>query len=265
VLGPDWTELVALVAAYVIAVLATPAGVSGAVLLLPFQVSVLGTPSPSVTPTNLLYNVVATPGALYRYWRQQQTGGRLAMILIAGTLPGVIAGSVIRVEVLPGPRVFDLAVAAVLLPLGLWLALTKPPSPDNTAAGQHRMIPVPALAVLAAAVGCIGGIYGIGGGSILAPILIGTGRRPAEVAPAALASTFVTSVAGVITFTILSLSQRGPVAPDWPTGVALGIGGLAGAYTGARIQSRLPDALIRRLLGILVIAIGARYLASGLT
>ena len=29
--------------------------------------------------------------------------------------------------------------------------------------------------------GCVGGIYGIGGGSNLAPILIGTGRRPAEV------------------------------------------------------------------------------------
>jgi uncharacterized membrane protein YfcA len=56
-----------LVAAYVISVLSTPAGISGAVLLLPFQVSVLGTPSPSVTPTNLLYNVVSTPGALYRY------------------------------------------------------------------------------------------------------------------------------------------------------------------------------------------------------
>jgi uncharacterized membrane protein YfcA len=50
-------------------------------------IGVLGTPSPSVTPTNLLYNVVATPGALYRYWRQGQTGGRLALVLIAGTLP----------------------------------------------------------------------------------------------------------------------------------------------------------------------------------
>ena len=73
-LGAGWTEVVALVAAYVIAVLATPAGISGAVLLLPFQVSVLGTPSPAVTPTNLLYNIVATPGGLYRYWRQGQTG-----------------------------------------------------------------------------------------------------------------------------------------------------------------------------------------------
>jgi len=263
VLGTGWTEVVALVAAYLVAVLATPAGISGAVLLLPFQVSVLGTPSPAVTPTNLLYNVVATPGALYRYWRQRQTGGHLALVLIAGTLPGVIAGSVIRVELLPSPRVFDLVVAAVLMPLGIWLALTRSSRPRDPGR-PARLIPVPVLVILAAAVGCVGGIYGIGGGSILAPILIGSGRRPAEVAPAALASTFVTSVAGVITFTILSIHQHGSVAPDWPTGIALGVGGLAGAYTGARIQSRLPDVLIRRLVGILVVAIGARYLWSGL-
>jgi hypothetical protein len=266
VLGAGWTEVVALAAAYVIAVVATPAGISGAVLLLPFQVGVLGTPSPAVTPTNLLYNVVATPGGLYRYWRQHQTGGRLALVLIAGTLPGVIAGSVIRVELLPSPRVFDLVVAAVLAPLGAWIALTRParPARSGDASQRVRVIPVPVLVVLAAAVGCVGGIYGIGGGSILAPILVGTGRRPAEVAPAALASTFVTSVAGVITFTILAAHEGGHVAPDWPTGIALGIGGLAGAYTGARLQSRLPEVLIRRVMGVLVVAIGVRYLWSGL-
>jgi uncharacterized membrane protein YfcA len=102
--GRGWTEVAALLAAYAIAVLATPAGISGAVLLLPFQASVLGTPSPAVTPTNLLYNVVATPGALYRYWRQGETGGTLALILIAGTLPGVIAGSIVRAELLPSPH-----------------------------------------------------------------------------------------------------------------------------------------------------------------
>jgi uncharacterized protein len=262
-LGPGWTEIVALAAAYLVAVLTAPAGVSGAVLLLPFQVGVLGTPSPAVTPTNLLYNVVATPGALYRYWRQQQTGGYLALLLIAGTLPGVVAGSVIRVELLPGPRVFELVVATVLLPLGLVLTLTRAPA-ARTGHRPARVIPAPALVLLAAAVGCAGGIYGIGGGSILAPILIGTGRSPAQAAPAALASTFVTSVAGVVTFTVLSLRVHGAVAPAWPTGVALGIGGLAGAYTGARIQPRLPETLIRRLLGVLVIAVGARYLWLGL-
>src|ERR1700690_4249823 len=130
-LGTGGTEVVSLAAAFTIAVLATPAGISGAVLLLPFQVSVLGTPSPAVTPTNLLYNVVATPGALYRYWRQGQTGGRLALVLITGPLPGVVAGSVIRGELLPGAPVFDLVVAAVLVPLGAWLALTRPARPGT--------------------------------------------------------------------------------------------------------------------------------------
>ena len=73
-LAGDWVYVVALAASFMIVPLASPAGVSGAVLLLPFQVGVLGTPSPSVTPTNLLYNVVATPGALFRYWRQGSDG-----------------------------------------------------------------------------------------------------------------------------------------------------------------------------------------------
>jgi uncharacterized membrane protein YfcA len=263
VLGAGWTEVVALAAAFVIALLTAPAGISGAILLLPFQVGVLGTPSPAVTPTNLLYNVVATPGALYQYRRQGQSGGGLTLVLVSGTLPGVIAGSVIRVELLPGPRVFDLVIAGILLPLGAWLTLTSPER-ETTPPRIARSIPVPVLIAASVVVGCAGGIYGIGGGSILAPILIGSGRPAPEVAPAALASTFITSVAGVTVFTILSFHQHGPVAPDWPTGIALGTGGLAGAYAGARIQSRLPAIAIRRLVGILAAAIAARYLWAGL-
>jgi uncharacterized protein len=261
VLSGIWGEVAALLAAFLIAVVTTPAGVSGAVLLLPFQVSVLGTPSPSVTPTNLLYNVVASPGAIWRYWRQGQTGGRLTWLLLAGTLPGVVAGSVIRVYLLPGPVVFDFVIAAVLIPLGSWLALT--PAARATT-GQARL-PRLVIGLIAAVAGCVGGIYGIGGGSILAPILITDGQPPSQVAPAALSSTFVTSLAGVVTFSILSAHQHGSIAPNWPTGIALGAGGLAGGYLGARLHARMPETLIRRLLALIVIAIGIRYLIAGLT
>jgi len=54
------------------------------VLLLPFQVSVLGTPSPAVTPTDLLCNVVSTPGALYRYRRPHQAIAIAARYLWSG-------------------------------------------------------------------------------------------------------------------------------------------------------------------------------------
>jgi uncharacterized membrane protein YfcA len=261
VLDGVWLEVVALVAAFGIAAVTTPAGVSGAVLLLPFQVSVLGTPSPSVTPTNLLYNVVASPGAIWRYWRQGQTGGALTGLLLAGTLPGVIAGSVIRIYVLPGPVVFDFVVAAVLIPLGAWLALTRV-TPARTT--RQTRLPRVVIGLVAAVAGCVGGIYGIGGGSILSPILVADGRPPSQVAPAALSSTFLTSLAGVVTFSVLSVHQHGSVAPDWPTGIALGAGGLAGGYVGARLHARMPEKLVRRLLALVVAAIGIRFLWAGL-
>jgi uncharacterized protein len=249
-------EAAAVIAAFVIAAATVPAGVSGAVLLLPFQVSILGTPSPAVTPTNLLYNVVATPGALWRYWRQGQHGGQLLRPLLIGTLPGVVIGSTIRVELLPGPRPFDVAVALVLLPIGGWLLVARRHEPLR----QRWGLTGATLVLVAAAVGCVGGIYGIGGGSILAPILIGTGRSPSVVAPATLASTFLTSIAGVVTFVLLATQTRGSISPDWAVGIALGVGGLCGGYAGAYLQPRLPEVAVRRLLGVVVLAIGVRYI-----
>jgi uncharacterized protein len=95
--------------------------------------------------------------------------------------------------------------------------------------------------------------------------LITDGQPPSQVAPAALSATFATSLAGVATFTVLAAHQHGSVAPNWPTGIALGIGGLAGGYVGARMHARMPETIIRRLLALGVIAIGTRYLAGGLT
>ena len=97
-----------------------------------------------------------------------------------------------------------------------------------TAAGSARGA---ALVVIAAVVGCVRGIYGVGGGSALAPMLIADGYPPSQAAPAALASTFVTSVAGVVAFTVLAAHHQGR-PPDWPTGILLGPGGLAGGYAG---------------------------------
>ena len=65
-------ELWGFVAGFVIATITSPVGVSGAVFLLPVQLSVFNVPNPQVTPTNLLYNVLSGPGALIRYARRGQ-------------------------------------------------------------------------------------------------------------------------------------------------------------------------------------------------
>lgn len=246
-----------------ISVVTAPVGVSGAVFLLPVQVSVFAVPSPSVTPTNLLFNVVAGPGALARYRKHGHLTGPLTRLLVTGTLPGVVLGAIIRVFAVPGPRVFHLLVAALLLPLGLWLcARTLRPS-QATAGGKT---PSPAsITALAAIVGVAGGIYGIGGGSILGPILVGRGMPMATVAPAALTSTFFTSIAGAFTYGLLSLTTSGAIAPDWTLGMACGAGGLLGGYLGARLQPHLPETALRLLLGALAIAVAGLYLAQSLT
>ena len=247
--------------AFCIAILTTPVGVSGAVFLVPVQISVLHTPSPAVTPTNLLYNLVAIPGALLQFQREERLVSPLTRPLVLGTLPGVVAGAVIRVELLDHAGAFLLVVAAVLVPLGIWLALASPPHAAGLPDHKHRRL----IFLLALAVGVVGGIYGVGGGSILGPILVGLGFSVLEVAPAALTATFLTSIAGVLTFALLSIGGSGDVAPDWALGVGMGIGGLAGAYLGARLQTRLPEQLLRRGLGVLALALGLRYAVLALT
>jgi uncharacterized membrane protein YfcA len=247
--------------AFCIAVFTTPVGVSGAVFLVPVQISVLHTPSPAVTPTNLLYNLVAIPGALIQFHREERLASPLTRLLVLGTLPGVVAGAVIRVELLDHADAFLFVVAAVLVPLGAWLALASPPRAAGPPDRRRRRL----ILLLALGVGTIGGIYGIGGGSILGPILVGLGFSVLEVAPAALAATFLTSIAGVLAFALLSVGGSGDVAPDWALGIGMGVGGLAGAYLGARLQARLPEELLRRGLGVLALALGLRFAVLGLT
>ncbi|MEU5318635.1 sulfite exporter TauE/SafE family protein [Streptomyces sp. NPDC021056] len=259
----DWTWAGGLAAGLLIATVTTPVGVSGAVFLLPLQLSVFGVPNPAVTPTNLLYNVVAGPGALWRYRRDGGLRGDLARRLVLGTLPGVVLGAAIRVFALPGPSVFRLLIAALLLPLGLWLCLRA------LTPARHRPPPAGelsprALTGLALAVGVVGGIYGIGGGSLLGPILVGRGLPVARVAPAALAATFATSLVGATAYALLSLVSSGDVAPDWWLGLACGTGGLIGGYFGARLQPRLPEQALRLLLGALAAGLGALYAAQTL-
>lgn len=256
---PMDTAALAVLAGFSIALVTAPVGVSGAVFLLPVQLSVLNVANPAVTPTNLLYNVVAAPGALIGHARAGRLRHRLTWLLVGGTLPGVVVGAVLRVFVVPGPTVFRVIVAAVLLPLGGWL-LARTLGPGHALPG--RGIGDRAITALALVVGVVGGVYGIGGGSILGPILVGRGLPVARVAPAALASTFATSVVGSLTYAVLSVFADGSIAPDWPVGLLCGLGGLVGGYCGARLQPRAPERALRGLLGGLAVAIGCLYLVQ---
>lgn len=137
-------------------------------------------------------------------------------------MPGIILGAIIRVFLASGPTVFRILAASVLIPLGIWLLTATRTGPTNRPVAPRT---ITALA-LALGIGIVGGIYGVGGGSLLAPILVGTGMRVATVAPAALLSTVLTSIVGALTYALLALTTTGPIAPNWALGLTCGFGGL---------------------------------------
>ncbi|MEP9361431.1 sulfite exporter TauE/SafE family protein [Nocardioides sp. CN2-186] len=250
----DWQrDVVGLLAGFVLAAVTTPVGVSGAVFLLPFQLSVLHVPNPRITPTNLLFNVISGPGGLVRYRRRGQFDRDLTLQLLSGSVPGVVLGALIRVYVATDPDVFRMLAAAVLAPVGLFIL--RRPAPGSL----ERRLSSRTVRALAFTIGIIGGVYGIGGGSILGPILVGTGMTVATVAPAALLSTWVTSLVGVTTYAVISLDAVGPISPDWTLGIATGVGGLLGGWLGASLQPRIPERALRTLLGVLALSLAVVY------
>ncbi len=276
-------------AAFAVSFLPSMVGISGAFLLMPFQMSVLGFAGPAASATNLVFNLFATPGGVWRYARDGRMAWPLVWLIILGTLPGVVVGFYLRALYLPDLARFKLFVGAVLLYLA-WRLLGEyapwsgvraaPAGPEADAGrpahegGRWRMeigfegrihnLPVPALAALAFIVGIIGGTYGIGGGAIIAPFCIAHFRLPvALVAGAALAGTFATSVLGVAAYALLPLPGGGHAAPDWMLGSLFGLGGLAGMYLGAATQRRVPHTALKVGLGMLLGGLGVSYLWPG--
>ena len=281
--------------AFVISFFTSMGGISGAFLLLPFQLSVLGYTHPSVSSTNQLYNIVAIPSGVYRYCKEGRMVWPLVWAVVIGTLPGVLIGAVVRVTGLRDPRHFKLFAAVVILYIALKMIkdLRRRPAeaaaaskggplaatygnPGTTVTITHRNlkrigytfqgesydVSVMGIGVLCFIVGIIGGIYGIGGGAIIAPFLVTFFGLPVyTVAGAALMGTFVTSVAGVVFYTAIApLYPQLSVAPDWLLGILFGLGGMAGMYLGARCQKFVPARAIKGMLVVIMLGTALKYI-----
>jgi uncharacterized protein len=287
--------------AFAVSFFTSMGGVSGAFLLLPFQVSFLGYTHPSVSATNQLFNIVAIPSGVYRYWREGRMVWPLTWVVVLGTLPGVFIGAVVRVTWLPDPALFKLFAAGVLFYIALKMIrdiLGQSGNKNNgnssekrfqqmmktwrTGEGQARPATVTQFNIrrlgftfygdafevsfmgiffLSFIVGIVGGIYGIGGGSIIAPFFVTFFGLPVYVvAGAALMGTFVTSIAGVAFYqAIAPLYPHLSVAPDWLLGILFGIGGMAGMYLGARCQKLVPSRAIKWMLAGVMMITAIKY------
>lgn len=295
--GVEVSPLVPPLVAFGVSFFASMGGISGAFLLLPFQMSVLGYTNPSVSATNQFFNVVAIPSGVYRYIKEQRMVWPLTLAVAAGTLPGVFIGAFVRVVWLPDPKLFKLFAGTVLLYIGGRLvrdllckkSAPKPgkapeprgiingsPRPDFVVEVKERTMkriaysfqgntysaPTMGIFMLSFIVGIVGGTYGIGGGAIIAPFFVSWFRLPVHtISGATLMGTFLTSVAGVFFYmAIAPFFPQQSVSPDWMLGLLFGVGGIAGMYLGARCQRCVPAVAIKWMLGVVIVATASKYI-----
>ena len=130
--------------------------------------------------------------------------------------------------------------------------------------GQEYGVSRRALWLLCLIIGLAGGMYGVGGGSLLSPFLVAFFHLPVHaVAGAVLLGTLGTSLFGVLGFVLLS-GFVDAASPDWLLGVSFGLGGLCGMYLGARCQKHVSGRAIGWGLVAILFFTAVRYLGQGL-
>jgi hypothetical protein len=276
--------------AFLISSFTSTGGLSGAFILVPFQVSVLGYTTPGASPTSLLFNVIAIPSGVIRLHREGRMLWSLAWLTGIGTIPGLVLGAYLRVEFLPDPRSFKLFAGLVLLYLGIKLVLdilarrtasgivsnntsfrvsslsfTKRELRYSFNGREYAVNTLPLLAV-SLVVGVIGGAYGFGGGAFLSPFLVAIYQLPVQsISGAMLLGTFLTSVVGVVVYFLFALyggQFAAGAMPDWWLGLSFGIGGALGVYLGSRLQKHVPTVIIKAILICALLFIAGKYILA---
>lgn len=102
--------------------------------------------------------------------------------------------------------------------------------------------------------GMIASSFGVGGGFMFMPFMASVLGYPMYLAvPIALAGTFATSLGGISKYTLIGYS------PDWLMAICIAVGAIGGGMVGPKIQKRLPEVFLKRLLALALLIVFLKY------
>ena len=282
--GIRGNPLIPVAAGFAVGLFCSPAGISGALYLLPFQLSVLGVTGPCSSATNMLYNVLATPGGVMRLIRERRMCWPLSLTVVVGSLPGIVVGVVMRILYLPGAAAFRTFAGLFLLASAVLLVVRVVQRHEEDLrngkaeledvyfdlrwitwrfAGTRGRVHAIRLTITCFVVGVAAGAYGIGGAGLLVPVLVLFFRIPVYIAAgSSLLANFINSGAGAVSYGLTGYLLGATALPDPGLAVLFAAGGFPGIYLGVRLQKHLPSRLLKLLLAILSLAVAWRYLQS---
>ncbi|HEX6782597.1 MAG TPA: sulfite exporter TauE/SafE family protein [Solirubrobacterales bacterium] len=126
--------------------------------------------------------------------------------------------------------------------------------PADAATPDHAIWKLAAIGTLA---GAFSGLFGVGGGTIIVPLLIfwfGYGERLAT----------GTSLAAIVIIGLLGALAQGGIYGNvhLGTGLLLAIPAIAGVVVGTAVQQRIPQRAVSYLFALLLVAIAVELILS---
>lgn len=252
-------------------------GLGGGIIIVPALLFLGGATSlmSEVTPqvaagTSLLVIIFAGLSSTIAYYKQKTVDYKTGLILFIGGGPAGILGAWVNKQLNVDAfslwfGFFMIFISFVLMfkdkfkPLkrnsnkGIWYTYKDSAGIEQTY-GFH-----PAIGIsIAFVVGFLGGLLGIGGGSLMVPALILLFHFPAHTAVAtSMLLLFLTSITSSITHIYM-----GNV--NWLFGLALIPGAWIGGKIGPKINQKLPSKIVVILLRIVLIIVGVQLIYEGL-
>jgi len=227
-------------------------GVGGGIILVPLLVHVLHRGQHEAQGISLAFIVATSLVAAATYYGQARVDVPLACWLMLGAVPGVILGA--RIAALsPAGR---LRVGFGILVIATAVRLLA--SPPGIAAGGATAGAVPWPAVwnilVGLVVGLVAGLLGVGGGTILVPILVLAQHVEQHIAQGT--SLLMILPVGVVGFLIYARQRR----LDRRGLPSLLLGGALGAFGGATLAHRIQAPMLSRLFAVFLIGVGAQMI-----
>jgi uncharacterized membrane protein YfcA len=224
-------------------------GVGGGIIMVP-ALTFLGLPPTQIASTSLIAVTSTSVSSTIEYSRQKRIDYRLGIEMAALAIPGAVLGAVLS-EYLSAES-FRLYFGILLMLTGIYVLYKNSILKDSAA--KKRSVALRA-AVFAATFGAgvISSLFGVGGGIIFVPaMLLVLGLTMHRAAPTSQLTLMMTSIAGVLTHAAL-------LNPDYLQALALSAGAFAGAQLGARASRTAKEVLLQRLLGLVLIAVAAKF------
>lgn len=219
-------------------------GVGGGIIAIPALVWILHLNQHVAQGTSLAVMVPTALWGVYRYARRGHVAWGPAAAI--GTASVVLATVSSHVAFILPSRVLQALFAAFLIYLTIRNATHSLTSADVAATRRNIPRGTPAFLLIGGAVGSLGGLLGIGGGSLAVPALVLFCDFPQQTAQGtSLAAIVLSALAGATNY-----ASAGRV--DFPAAIALAAGAFLTVPLGAWIAYRLPDRSLAAAFSLLL-------------